>query len=45
MVIDFRQTDLTGKRAQAALESVGLVANKISCRTIPAPPSIPAVYD
>lgn len=28
MVIDFRQTDLTGKRAQAALESVGLVANK-----------------
>ncbi len=28
MVIDFRQTDLTGKRVQAALESVGLVANK-----------------
>ncbi len=28
MVIDFRQTDLTGKRAQVALESVGLVANK-----------------
>ena len=28
MVIDFRQTDLTGRRAQAALESVGLVANK-----------------
>ncbi len=28
MVIDFRQTDLTGKRAQAALESAGLVANK-----------------
>ena len=28
MMIDFRQTDLTGKKAQAALESVGLVANK-----------------
>jgi glycine hydroxymethyltransferase len=27
-VLDFRQTDLTGKKAQEALESVGLVANK-----------------
>ncbi|MGH2441777.1 MAG: serine hydroxymethyltransferase [Chloroflexota bacterium] len=28
MLLDFRATDLTGKRAQLALESVGLVANK-----------------
>jgi glycine hydroxymethyltransferase len=28
MVLDFRQTDLTGRIAQTALESVGLVTNK-----------------
>ena len=28
MLMDFRQTEITGKQAQAALESVGLVANK-----------------
>jgi glycine hydroxymethyltransferase len=28
MVIDFRETDVTGRAAQEALESIGLVANK-----------------
>lgn len=28
MLMDFRQTEITGKQAQTALESVGLVANK-----------------
>jgi glycine hydroxymethyltransferase len=28
MLLDFRETEITGKAAQAALESVGLVANK-----------------
>src|SRR5579872_1217457 len=28
MLLDFRATDLTGRQAQSALESVGLVANK-----------------
>lgn len=28
MVVDFRETELTGKQAESALESVGLVANK-----------------
>ncbi len=28
MLLDFRETEITGKAAQAALESIGLVANK-----------------
>jgi len=28
MLMDFRETNITGKQAQAALESVGLIANK-----------------